>query len=153
MSATHPWNKLLPHPKRALLDWDLVSHEYSLSHLTNQFKLISTLCHMPSFSKQPSADDYDYTAVLKWQPLFKQWLVDTKEPELCQENIPNIPPTPIWTVWCKFTWMVIGRLCHNTKIKANHTCQHVFWSPTGQFWWACMNCSLSSLFLADRSGT
>ncbi len=39
------------------------------------------------------------------------------------------------------------------EIEAHQTWQRFFQSSIVQFWWACANCSLRFLFLADRSGT
>ena len=85
-------------------------------------------------------------------------------PKVCQEDIPHTitPPPPAWTVdtrqggsmdsSCGCQILTLPSVCFRRNW---HSSEHAtfFQSSTVKFWWACAHCSLSFLFLADRSGT
>ncbi len=83
----------------------------------------------------------------------------------CAKKIPSAPfhhhhqPEPLrqgrmdpcfHVLYAKF-WPY--HLSIGAEIETHQTRQRFFQSSIIQFWWACANCSLSFLFLADRSGT
>ncbi len=96
--------------------------------------------------------------------MFKRCSVGTKGPKVCQEIIPHTitPPPAAWTVETRQDGsMLICSLrqiltlpseCHNRNRDSSDQAMF-FYSSFVQFWWACVNCSLRFLFLADRSGT
>ncbi len=93
---------------------------------------------------------------------FKRHSIGTKGPKVCQWNIPPLHhhhPEPLrqgrmdpcfHVLYAKF-WPY--HLNVVADIETHQTRQRFFQSSIVQFWWACVNCSLRFLFLADRSGT
>ncbi len=94
---------------------------------------------------------------------FKQCSTGTKGPNVCQENIPHIftPPAAAWTVGTRLygsmpcslsqIWPYLSECRSRNRDSSDQAT--FFQSSIVQLWWACVNCSLSFLFLADRSGT
>ncbi len=119
------------------------------------------------------ASEDGYTVVIKgwtWSATilrsavaFKQCSISTKGSKVCQENIPHTitPPPLAWTVDSRQDGSMLSCSLHQIM-----TLPSEFWSwnrdssdqatflqsSIVQFWWACVNCSLCVLFLADRSG-
>ncbi len=98
-----------------------------------------------------------------WTPFcFLLSLLATKWPKVCQENIPHTitPPPAAWTVETRQDGsMLSSSLCHILTLPSEFCSRNrdssdqatFFQSSIVQFWWACVNCSLCFLFLADRS--
>ncbi len=95
---------------------------------------------------------------------FKRCSIGTKGPKLCQENIPHTitPPPSAWTVETRQDGSMLS--CSLRQIlNLPSECRSRNWdsldqamffqSSIVQFRWACVNCSLRFLFLADWSGT
>ncbi len=82
---------------------------------------------------------------------------------MCQKYIPHtITPPPAWTVETRQDRSMLScslrqiltqpsECCSRNKVSSDQAT--FFQSSIVQFWWACANCSLRFLFLADRSGT
>ncbi len=96
--------------------------------------------------------------------VFKRCSIGTKEPKVCQENIPHTitPPPPAWIVETRQDGSMLS--CSLRQIltlpsecrsrNQDSSDQAMFFqSSVVLFWWACENCILRFLFLADRSGT
>ncbi len=78
---------------------------------------------------------------------------------MCQENIPCSitppPPAAAWTVETRQDGSMLSCSLRQivTRNRDSSDQATFFQSSIVQFWWACVNCSLCFLFLADRSGT
>ncbi len=120
------------------------------------------------------ASEDGYTVVIKgwtWSATilrkavaFKRCSIDTMGAKVCQENIPHTitPPPLAWTVETRQDGSMLScSLCQILTLPSkcrsrnrDSSDQAMFLqSSIVRFWWACANCSLRFLFLADRSGT
>ncbi len=95
---------------------------------------------------------------------FKQCSIGTKGAKLSQENIPHIitPKPPAWTVEtrqdgsmlsCSLRQILTLPSECRSRNRDSSDQATFFQSSIVQFCWACVNCILRFLFLADRSGT
>ncbi len=95
---------------------------------------------------------------------FKWCSIGTKRPKVCQENIPHTftPPPPAWTVEtrqdgsmlsCSLLQILtlLSECCSRNRDSSDQAT--FFQSSIVQFYWACVNCCLRFLFLADRTST
>ncbi len=83
---------------------------------------------------------------------------------MCQENIPHsiTAPPPAWTIETRQDGSMLSCSLSQILTLPSECCSRnrdssdqatFFQSSIVKFWWACVNCSLRFLFLADRSGT
>ncbi len=102
--------------------------------------------------------------MLRYAVAFKRRSIGTKNPKVCQENIPphHYTTTTSLNHWDKTEWIHAFMLftpnsdptIWMSQQKSRLIRQATFFqSSIVQFWWSCVNCSLRVLFLADRSGT
>ncbi len=94
--------------------------------------------------------------------VFKQCSIGTKAPKVCQENIHYTTPTTSLNRWDKAEWIHAFMFfmpnsdptseCRSRNRDSSDQATFLQ-SSIVQFWWACVNCSLRFLLLADRSGT
>ncbi len=102
--------------------------------------------------------------ILRNSLAFKWCSIGTKRPKVCQENIPHTitPPPPAWTVEtrqdgsmlsCSLLQILtlLSECCSRNRDSSDQAT--FFQSSIVQFYWACVNCCLRFLFLADRTST
>ncbi len=136
-----------PHPKGALLDWDLVTVEAIWVKWTHW--------HVQETS-------------LRWFELYESgrlWRLNNAQLVLrgpkCAKKISPTHYTTTTSLnhWDKAGWihafMFFKPNSEPPPQKNRDSSEQAtfFQSSIVQFWWACANCSLHFLFLADRSGT
>ncbi len=121
-----------------------------------------------------AASEDGYTVVIKgwtWSAtilrsavVFKRYSIGTKRPKVCQENIPHTitPPPPAWTVETRQHGSMLSCSLRQILTLPSECCSRnrdttdkatFFQSSIVQLWWACVNCNLCFLFLADRNST
>ncbi len=161
------------------IDWDLVTVEgiwvkWTHCHVQETslrwFELCDMVHYPAGISHQKIGTLYSWRdGHSQQQYAGKLWRLNDAQLLLSVQSVPRknishtiMPPPPSWTVETRQDGSMPSCSLYQILTLPSECCYWnrdssdqatFFQSSIFQFWWACANCSLCFLFLADRSGT